>query len=49
MQALLEAVRMDTREDPDFWSGIDDFAVDEDECELIREVYMVFQSYSNLR
>ena len=35
---------MDTREDPDFLSGIDDFAVDEDMAKLMREVYVAFQS-----
>ena len=35
---------MDTREHPDFLSGIDDFAVDEDMAKLMREVYVVFQS-----
>ena len=35
---------MDTREDPDFLSGIDDFAVDEDMAKLMRDVYLVFQS-----
>ena len=48
MEALLEAARMDTRgrEDPgpDFLSGIDDFAVDENMAKLMREVYVAFPS-----
>ena len=35
---------MDTREDPDFLSDIDDSAADGDMAKLMREVYVVFQS-----